>query len=56
MTSLRHLLLCVFAAAALCACSQNAAPDLADADPIKPDQDPWERVGANMAKKQAAAR
>lgn len=56
MTSVRRLLLCALAATVLAACSQNAAPDLADADPIKPDQDPWERIGANMAKKQAAAR
>lgn len=48
-----RLLLCVLALS-LSACTK-AQPDLADAEPIKPDQDPWERVGSTLAKKQAAA-
>jgi hypothetical protein len=43
-------------AALLSACAQQTQPDIADTEPIKPDQDPWERVGTTMAKKQAATR
>ena len=53
MRSSFRLLLCAFALS-LTACTK-AQPDLADAEPIRPDQDPWERVGTTMAKKQAAA-
>ena len=54
MTPFRRLLLCALTLF-LAACSQ-AHPDLADSEPIKPDLDPWERVGSTMAKKQAAVR
>lgn len=41
-----------FVLAVLAGCAQ--AP--ADSDPIRADQDPWERVGTTIAKKQSVAR
>lgn len=34
-------------------CAAQVPPDT---DPIRPDQDPWERVGSSLARKQAATR
>lgn len=53
MTPLRRLLLCLLVLS-LAACTK-AEPDPSDSEPVRLDQDPWERVGATIAKKPVAA-
>ncbi len=53
MTQFRRLLACLLVSS-LAACTK-AELDPADSEPVRLDQDPWERVGATIAKKPVPA-